>query len=164
MLAIKPIKTTTKIRFFNDNPPPTYLPLPYICKRSSTKPKIEAAAKVNNGSHVWLLDKKLNWAKTVSGKIKESKKSKKIMIKIVTHISNPPSLGVPTSFSLCRELNTTASSPVIAFWRADFFQSFRLYKKFVSRGVQKIANPQANVKIVKIFITFSSMSVINLIT
>lgn len=61
----------------------------------------------------------------------------------VTQISKPPILGVLTSFSLCKLLKIVASSPVIVFVLAAFFQSLCLYKKLVSRGDHKIAIAEA---------------------
>ena len=71
---------------------------------------------------------------------------------------------MPTSFSLCKLLKTTASSPEIAFARADYFQSLCLYKKFVKSGHHKIANTEVIAAKLKTLITLNVSSVIILIT
>jgi hypothetical protein len=80
--------------------------------------------------------------------------------KIVTHITNPPIRGVPTSFSLCKLLKTVASSPEIAFCHADFFQSLCLYKKFIKNGHHKMAAKEAIEAMLKILMTLKVKSVI----
>jgi hypothetical protein len=120
---------------------------------SSTSPTIEAATNVKIGSQVSCLDKKLSLATELSGKRYETIAKTKTTSKIVTHITMPPNLGVPVSFSLCRLLNTEASSPEIAFWRAVFFQSLCLYKKFIKMGLHNIAKKEDIDAAKKILIT-----------
>ena len=91
---------------------------------------------------------------------KDKIKNKKVIKTTVIQTRRPPILGVPTSFSLCKLLKTTASSPEIAFCLADFFQSWCLYKKFVSNGHQKIATAEAMAAELKTLITLKTIVVI----
>ena len=51
--------------------------------------------------------------------------------------------GALVSLSLCKLLKTVASSPLIVFVLASFFQSLCLYKKLISKGHQKTAATEA---------------------
>src|SRR3989344_9665156 len=127
---------------------------------SSNRPNNEAATRVNKGNHVWLRVKKLNCASQVLGNNKETTYNSSANTTTVTKINRPPMRGTLTSLSLCRLLNTTASSPLIALVRAVFFQSLCLYKQSIKNGAHTMATSDAAADVPNTFTTLNVRGVI----
>lgn len=85
------------------------------------------------------------------------------MISVGIHTTNPPPRGTVVSLTLCKELKTSALSPVMVFSRAIFFQNRNLFRSLIKIRDRKKVNAAEIADRSNILIILKVNSVIDII-